>query len=283
MSDLSITLAELFVHPIKACGALAVNDSTLLPTGLEWDREWMLVDPDGQFVTQRELPRLALVSPKLRHADLMLRAPGMLALHLSLDTVETACRVKVWDDELPAWDMGALAAQWFSDFAGRPLRLVRFDPDAERVADARWTGEQKAGALFADAFPLLVLSRASIAGLNERLARQGHAPVDARRFRPNLLLDGLDPHGEDFLEEIAFDTLDGPVRIRPVKPCTRCSVPDVDPDRADTGHAVGDALAAYRADARVKGAITFGMNAIVVEGDGARLRAGQAGTARIAF
>jgi hypothetical protein len=283
MSDLSITLAELFIHPIKSCGALAVNDSTLLATGLEWDREWMLVDPDGRFVTQRELPRLALVTPTLRHADLMLRAPGMLALHLSLDTVEAPCRARVWNDEVAAYDMGALAAQWFSDFAGRPLRLVRFDPEARRLSDPRWTGELQAPNLFSDGFPLLLLSRASLAGLNERLARQGQPAVDARRFRPNLLLDGLDAHGEDFLEEVAFDTPKGPVVIRPVKPCTRCGVPDVDPATGTTGHAVADTMAGYRADARMQGALTFGMNAVVVQGDGATLRSGMPGQARIAF
>ena len=99
----------------------------------------MLVDERGEFVTQRELPKLALIQPTLRLNDMVLRAPGMLALHVALDRVESPLNVQVWDDWVPAWDMGALAAQWCSDFAGRPLRLVRFDPERRRLSERRWT------------------------------------------------------------------------------------------------------------------------------------------------
>jgi uncharacterized protein YcbX len=105
--------------------------------------------------------------------------------------------------------------------------------------------------------------------------------VTMQRFRPNLVLDGLDAHGEDFIDEIDFD--DGAIRLKLVKPCSRCSIPDVDPDSAATGHAVGDALAAYRADARLGGALTFGMNAVIVDGVGRRLRTGMVGQARLKF
>jgi uncharacterized protein YcbX len=128
---------------------------------------------------------------------------------------------------------------------------------------------------------LLVASTASLDELNRRLNVQEQAPVTMQRFRPNLVLDGLDAHGEDFIDEITFD--DGAIRLRLVKPCSRCSIPDVDPDSAATGHAVGDALAAYRADARVGGALTFGMNAVVVEGVGRQLRRGMSGQARLKF
>jgi uncharacterized protein YcbX len=104
-----------------------------------------------------------------------------------------------------------------------------------------------------------------------------------RRFRPNLVLDGLDAHGEDHLDEIRFDTPEGPVRLKLVKPCSRCSIPDVDPLTAEIGHAVGDALTAYRVDARLNGALTFGMNAVIVEGIGRTLRRGMVGGATYRF
>ena len=103
------------------------------------------------------------------------------------------------------------------------------------------------------------------------------------RFRPNLVLDGLDAHGEDPLDEIVFDAADGPVRLKLVKPCARCSIPNVDPAPACHGHAVGDALASYRADARLDGALTFGMNAVIVEGIERALRVGMAGRASFGF
>lgn len=279
----AIRIAALHVYPIKSCGGVALNDALLIETGLEFDRAWMLVDPDRRFVTQRELPRMALVLPTLKTSEMVLRAPGMLALHVALDRVEAPTRVTVWHDEVAAYDMGDLCAQWFSDFLGRPLRLVRFDPDQKRLSDHRWTGTLDAENGFADAFPLLVTASASIDELNRRLAAHGDAAVTMARFRPNLVLDGLDAHGEDALDEIVFATDDGPLRLKLVKPCARCPIPDVDPVTAATGHAVRDALAGYRADARVGGRITFGMNAVIVEGIERALRVGMAGRATFRF
>src|SRR5262245_1921232 len=109
MSELSVTLHSLHLHPVKSCAGIAPREALVIETGLEFDRAWMVVDEHGVFVSQRELPRLQLVTQTLRHSDLVLRAPGMLALHLRLDTVEAPCRVKVWDDEVDAYDMGSLA------------------------------------------------------------------------------------------------------------------------------------------------------------------------------
>jgi uncharacterized protein YcbX len=207
----------------------------------------------------------------------------MLALHLSLDRVEAPTRARVWNDWVAAYDMGDLAAQWFSDFLGRPLRLVRFDIDQPRLSDSHWTAGLDAQTQFADGFALLVLSKASLDECNRRLALTGGTAVDMRRFRPNLVLDGIEAHDEDHIDELLIDTDDGEVRLKLVKPCARCPIPDIDPDTAVPGHAVGDALAAYRADARMGGAVTFGMNAIVLEGVDRVLRVGQTGRARFAF
>jgi hypothetical protein len=279
----SVTIAGLFVHPVKSCARVAVDRAHLIGTGLEWDREWTVVDDAGEFVSQRDLPRLALVQPALRGNDMVLRAPGMLALHVSLDAVEEPRRVRVWDDVVDAFDMGDLAAQWFSDFLGRPLRLSRFDPEFRRRCDPRWTGPTEAVTAFADGFPLLVVSSASIDEVNRRLQAQGKPPVDSQRFRPNLVLDGLDAHGEDWLDRIEFETPDGPVVLRLVKPCSRCSIPDVDPARGEADGAVNPVISAYRADTRLGGQISFGMNAIVETGLDRELRAGLTGSASIRF
>ncbi len=281
--DVEVKIASMHVHPVKSCAGIAVDEALVIETGLEFDRAWMLVDERGQFVTQRELPRMALIQPVLKHLDMVLRAPGMLALHVSLDTVEGPVQATVWDDTVKAYDMGDLAAQWFSDFLGRRLRLVRFDPEQRRLSSRRWTGPIEAENAFADAFPVLVASTAGLAELNRRLAAAGHAPVTMQRFRPNLVLDGLDAHGEDHLDEIVFDAPEGRVRLKLVKPCARCPIPDVDPASGERGHAVGDVLAGYRADTRLDGAVTFGMNAIVLEGVEVPLRTGMVGRASYAF
>ena len=281
--DLSVRVQALHIYPIKSCAGIALGHGLLIETGLDLDRAWMVVDEAGEFVTQRELPRMALIQPTLKHEDMVLRAPGMLALHLSLNGVEASVRAKVWDDWVAAYDMGDLAAQWFSDFLGRKLRLVRFDPEQRRLSDKQWTGALEAENGFADAFPLLVTSTASLDELNQRLRAQGQTEVTLARMRPNLVLDGLEAHGEDHLDEIVFDTDEGPVRLKLVKPCTRCSIPDIDPQSGEPGHAVGDVLAAYRADPRMDGKLTFGVNAVVVEGIDRVLRVGMAGGASFRF
>jgi hypothetical protein len=281
--DVEVRIASLHVHPVKSCAGMAVNEALLIETGLEFDRAWMVVDEHGEFVTQRELPRMALIQPALRHVDMVLRAPGMLALHVALDTVEAPAQATVWGDTVKAYDMGDLAAQWFSDFLGRRLRLVRFDPEQRRLSDRRWTGPIEAENAFSDGFPLLVTSTAGLAELNRRLAAAGQTPVTMQRFRPNLVLDGLEANGEDHLDEIVFDASEGPVRLKLVKPCSRCSIPDVDPASAQTGHAVADTLAAYRADARLDRAITFGMNAVILDGVESTLRVGMRGRASYRF
>jgi hypothetical protein len=283
VSDIDLRLESIHVYPVKSCAGTSPPKALLAETGFDLDREWLVVDPAGSFVTQRELPRMALVQTALKGEELILRAPGMLALHIAADRIEGRTEVEVWGDRVAAYDMGALCAQWFSDFLGRPLRLARFDPDAARRVDRLWTGAIDAAAAFQDAFPLLLASIASLAEVNRRLALAGEAAVTLARFRPNLVVDGLDAHGEDHLDEIVFAASDGPVRLRVVKPCARCPIPDVDPERGIAGHAVGDVLAQYRADPRLGGALTFGMNAIVVEGIGRTLTTGMAGTASIAF
>ena len=279
-----LLVCSLYLHPIKSCAGISADQALLIETGLEHDRAWMVVDADGEFVSQRKLPKMALVKPTLRASDVVLRAPGMLALHLLLDSVEAPCRVKVWADTVAAYDMGDLAAQWFSDFLGQRVRLARFDPAERRLCDKRWTGAFEAETAFADGFPLLVTSTASLAGLNRRLLAAGHDAVSMQRFRPNIVLDGVqDAHGEDFIDELSIESPDGPVLLKLVKPCGRCSVPDVDLATATQGHAVADTLAAYRAEPRIGGGLAFGMNAIIVSGIEHRLRVGARVTASLNF
>lgn len=280
---LRCSVAALFIHPLKSCAGIEVTESLLIETGLEFDRAWMVVDAHGAMLTQRQWPRLALVQPTLRHSDVVLRAPGMLALHLKLDTVQAPTRVRVWDDVVKAYDMGPLAAQWFSDFLGTGARLVRFDPDEKRLSERQWTGELSAENAFSDGYPLLVANRASLAELNARLAAAGQAPVTMPRFRPNLVLDGLPAFDEDHLHEVDIATDRGLVTLRLVKPCTRCGIPNVDPTSAEVGTEPGATLAGFRADPRMGGAVTFGMNAVVVHGVDQVLRVGQGATLRYRF
>ena len=298
-SDVTAVISRLFVYPIKSCAGVALQEALLLETGLEFDRAWMVVDARGEFLTQRALPRMALIQPQLKHYEMVLRAPGMLALHIKLDEVEAPCRVTVWDDEVPAYDMGPIAAQWFTDFLGQPARLVRYDPEHKRFSSRQWTGDADGLNQFSDGYPLLVISEASFNLFNDKLGAAGNAPVGMARFRPNIVLGcntapnaalnaALDahawlPHDEDRLELMQIATDQGTARIRLVKPCPRCPMPNIDPLTALSDPAVGDLLQSYRKDARLSGAPSFGMNAIVLGTTDHLLKVGQSVQANYYF
>jgi MOSC domain-containing protein len=286
--DLRATIARLFVYPVKSCAGVELPEALLTETGLEFDRAWMVVDANGEFVTQRELPRMVLIQPRLKQFEMVLRAPGMLALHIAYDRVELPVRVKVWDDDVAAYDMGDIAAQWFSDFLsepGRPqkLRLVRFDPEHKRLSSLKWTNGVEAENQFADGFAVLVASEASLTELNDRLAAGGHGAVGIERFRPNIVLAGIEAQDEDRLDTMHIATGEGEAQLLPVKPCPRCPMPDIDPKSATSSPEVGDALRTYRQNARVDSAVTFGMNAIVLQGVEHTLKVGQPVSANYRF
>ncbi len=285
MSLLECRVAALAVYPVKSCAGIELTQAQLTPTGLQWDRQWMVVDEQGVFLSQRELPRMALIHCALRTSMLELRAPGMLALHvpLAFDDSGPPLRAQVWADTVKAQDCGTVAAQWLTDFLGRPARLVRFDPRRQRDCDARWLAGLPAHTAFADGFPLLVTSTASLAELNRRLHARGVAAVAMARFRPNVVLDGLAAHDEDHVRGLRIGGTASGIELRLVKPCGRCSIPDVEPATARVGHAVSDELASYRSDPRVNGAATFGVNAVVVSGQGSMLTVDDLAQAELGF
>jgi uncharacterized protein YcbX len=260
------SLAALHLYPVKSCRGIAVAEATLTDAGLEHDREWMIVTPEGRFVTQRECPRLATIHVALDAGRLTLAAEGGGSVAVPLDFRGNPVDVTVWRDRCRAHDQGDEAARWLSDALGRPLRLVRFEPSQRRLCDPAWTGGRDAATRFSDGFALLAISRASLADLNSRLA----LPLPMKRFRPNLELDGLPPYGEDHLQDIVA----GPLRLRRVKACTRCVITTTHPE---TGVVEGDeplkTLKTYRWDPQLRG-VTFGQNLIVVAGAGTPLRVG---------
>jgi len=271
-------IAALYTYPIKSCGGITSDTLRFDELGPLDDRRWMLVDDAGEFLTQREVPALALVRPSRLDGGLRVLAPGMPAL--TVPGTGGARRATVcWDDRCAGFDEGIEPRAWFSEYLGRPARLLRFDPGAPRSASRNWVGDGagRPGALtrFTDGFPLLVVSRASLAQLNARLARQGLADLGVLRFRPNVVLDGLDPFEEDLIERITTVPARGPaVTLRLVKPCTRCTIPEVDPGTGRPEAGVLQVLASFRADPRLGGAPTFGQNAVVADGLDGTLRIG---------
>lgn len=245
-------LSGLFVYPVKGCAGIALERATLVARGLELDRRYMLIDRAGRFVSQREAPRLCLVGTALAGSQLVLEAPGAptLAIPQTLHEAENE-RVasQVWEHTGSALRHDA-GSRWFSDFLGDDVRLV-YMPDSERRAVNPKRARPGDIVSFADGYPLLAISEASLADLNARL----DLPLDMRRFRPNLVLSDCEPFAEDALQTLSI----GGVSFRAVKRCERCSVTTVDPDTAERGKEPLRTLAKYRLE---DGKVWFGMNLI---------------------
>jgi hypothetical protein len=271
--DARIRALNLF--PVKGCRGIALDSAFVAPTGLaaeadgQWigDREWVVVDGNGRFLSQRDHPRMALIETRLTDGALRLKAPGMLTLEVPLESEGDVIRVQVWDDTVAAVTQGEVADAWFGNFLQTAARLVRFDPEGQRLARRKYTAPIDAPYKFADAFPLTFVSQASLDDLNARLARQGEAPVTIDRFRPNIVLDGIEAFEEDYLREIRV----GALVLKPVKRCARCTVPGVDPATGIQSTVVPDLLATYR---RTDDGVLFAVNAIVADGAGAQLAVG---------
>jgi uncharacterized protein YcbX len=280
-------VTELNIYPVKSCGGIALREAVVTGAGLMSgevrDREWMVVDLKGGFLTQRSHPAMALIRPRIASDALELHAPGMPALDIPLarhGTVDTSTmKVGLWDDTLEAEDCGDAAAAWLSGFLGTQCRLTRFHPGAKRFADRNWTGGQEVPALFSDGFPMLLISEASLADLNGKLIAHGRETLQMNRFRPNVVIGGIEAFEEDYIASLAV----GGATIRPVKPCPRCPIPSVDQATGRIGPDPLDILRAYRADPLVGGGITFGMNAILAAGEGRVLRVGCEAEADFAF
>ena len=265
-------LQSLHIYPLKSARGIDLAEAHLAATGLAGDRRWMLINGAGRFLTQREQPRLALLRTALRGTTLELTAPGLPTLALADDAPGTTRSVRVWKDECDAIDVGDVAADWAGRAIGEPCRVLRFDPRRTRLSAMEWTGGLAAPNPFSDGFPLLVVNRASLDELNGRLG----TPLPMNRFRPNLVLDGLAAWDEDRIGEVHI----GAVRLRLVKPCTRCIITTIDQDSATpSGPEPLQTLRAYRYDATLRG-ILFGMNAILLAGVGATLAAGAAAQVR---
>ncbi len=261
------TITALYIYPVKSCRGISLATAELTGRGLVHDREWMVVDAEGQFLTQRTLPRMALIETAITSDSLRLRVQGQSdALELSLaDRDLPSCRVRVWQDDCAALDEGSAAADWLSACLGTAVRLVRFDPAHRRISERQWTHGVDAENRFSDGYPLLVIGEESLEDLNSRL----DVAMTMDRFRPNIVIRGLGPHGEDDAHVLRGDGFE----IRLVKACVRCSVTTIEQTTGAMGKEPLRKLATYRRDPTL-GGVTFGMNGIVTALDDTPLTVG---------
>jgi uncharacterized protein len=248
-----VQLSGLFVYPIKACAGIALEAAEVVERGLADDRRYMLVDRTGTFVTQREVPRLCLVKTALEREQLLVSALGKASLVLPRRPppgIELERHVyQVWDDFGNALRHPE-GSRWFSEFLNDEVNLV-YMPDSERRRVNPKRARPDDIVSFADGYPLLLISEASLADLNQRLAE----PVEMRRFRPNLVITGCEPYAEDGFTELQI----GGLAFRGVKRCERCVVTTVNPETGEQGNEPLRTLSHYRLE---DSKVWFGMNLI---------------------
>jgi uncharacterized protein len=252
----NIILSGLFVYPVKGARGIALDRARATSLGIEHDRRFMIVDPDGEFLTQREHGRMALLETAIEGDALVLRAPGLGPLRLPLRPTGAADRhVRVWGDRCHAVSLGVEAAAYLGDYLGARVELVYMPDDAtRRVDEAHAHKGERVG--FADAFPYLLTSEASLSDLNARLG--DGVPMD--RFRPNLVVRGAPPWAEDAWTAIGVRS----VVFHALKPCSRCSVITVDQATGIAGKDPLATLATFRARSN---RVYFGWN-LVAESEG---------------
>jgi uncharacterized protein len=262
---MSLTVAELYRYPVKSCRGERLHTATVEPWGLVGDRRWMIVDAAGEPVTAREHPRLLLVAPCPQDGGIRLAAPGMAELAVATpDPARGLVPVNVWGSDLLATPAGEAADAWFTAVAQVPARLVYLDDPSRRRTDPRFSSDGDRVS-FADNYPLLVTSQASLAALNELvaagpLAEEG--PLPMRRFRPSVVVAGAEPWAEDGWRLLRI----GGVVFRAVKGCDRCVLTTIDPDTAAKGK---EPIATLSVARRWDGKVWFGMNLIPGPPDGA--------------
>lgn len=250
-------LSEIWIYPIKSLGGIALREAVVEERGLQHDRRWMLVDADGKFITQRKVHEMALI-------DVAMETDGLKVTHrffpqdplfISFDpTSSEPIQVQVWDDQVEAVTVHEEADRWFSRYLNQPVRLVKMPAQTKRLVDTHYAKNGEVVS-FADGYPLLVISQASLDALNTHLPE----PMSMRRFRPSIVIQGTPPHAEDAWTDIQI----GSATFKAVKPCARCVLTTIDPTTGQTGPEPLKTLATYR---NQNGKILFGMNLLAQPG-----------------
>lgn len=244
-------VSALYYYPIKSCGAVRVDAAEIDACGLRNDRRLLVIEPDGTFITQREHPRLALVNPVLQGDDLTLAAPDMAPLAVTLGTSGTPYQVRIFRDTCEAVDQGEAVAAWFSAYLKTPCRVVAMAPHYVRQVNQHFALHSEDRVAFADAFPFLLISEASLDDLNARI----DTPLPMNRFRPNIVITGCEPYAEDTWASLRIGSVD----FAAAKACVRCVVTTTDQATTERGDEPLKTLATYR---KTDAGVIFGQNLI---------------------
>jgi MOSC domain-containing protein len=254
MPDHGGVLTSIHIYPVKGCRGIDLSQSAVEPWGLAGDRRWLLVDEDGRFVSQREQASLARVVISPRPQGIEVTSEGHPPLPVTNPGPDELLKVSVWSSTMLAAAAGPAADAWFSDYLGEPTRLVYLDDPTRRPVDPEY-GQDGDVVSFADGYPLLLTSTASLDDLGGWLAAGGDQPVPMSRFRPNAVVTGFEPWAEDRWRRVRI----GDVSFRVAKPCGRCVVTTTD---QFTGARTSQPLRMLAKKRRFGQSLVFGQNVI---------------------
>ncbi|MHC8406467.1 MOSC domain-containing protein [Pseudomonas sp. TMB3-21] len=248
-------LSALYRYPLKSCKAEPLQQISLDKLGLDGDRRWMLVDEaSGRFLSQRVVGQMSQLSAVWNtEGGITLSAPGRSAIDIALPTADAELRgVTIFRDSLRVPDAGDAAGAWVSEFIGKPTRLVQIPLERARMTQAGY-GNDDDQVAFADGFPLLLIGQGSLEDLSQKVGR----PLEMLRFRPNLVIEGIEAFAEDGWKRIRI----GDVEFRVVKPCSRCILTTVDPQTGERSADREPLLTLQKYRAQEDGAM-FGQNLV---------------------
>lgn len=272
-------ITQLHVYPIKSMRGISVDEAELTVRGLKYDRNWMVTDQTGRFITQRDLPKLASVTVSISEGILQLtNASGSVISVSPGDQPRKELVTEVWGDRCEALDEGDEISGWLTDslgsLKGKSLRLVRFKDSFKRAVDLKFLKGEHSNTAFADGFPFLVTSEESLSMVNDRLADAGSNPITMGRFRPNIVIKDLPPFRENEIDQLASS--DGSFVLGLRKPCKRCKVTTVDQESGEIREPKEPlrTLTKMKTVPNLHGAY-FGQNATLLKGKGVELRRGE--------
>lgn len=250
----TLTLSEIWIYPVKSLAGISVPTAQVQKKGLRYDRRFMLIDDAGVALTQRKYPQMALFEVIISDGKCVVGRDGQsVQWPLEPPPSDQELTAKVWDDAVRVLEVDPAISRWFSDQLGILCRLVFFPEINPRLIEKKYWPKDDHVSL-ADAYPLLLIGAASLADLNKKLP----APVEMRRFRPNLVFTG----GQPFAEDTWADFRIGDNRFRAVKPCARCVLTTVDPNTAETGPEPLRTLSSYR---KRDNKVLFGQNIVIID------------------
>jgi uncharacterized protein YcbX len=273
-----IKITELNIYPVKSLRGISLNKSTLGVRGLEYDRNWMVTDSNFKFVTQRQIPLMSCITVSLTDEYLILNHPEAFPLTISLSkTLENKVEANVWKDHCQAFDEGEEVSKWLTNVLGlwqdKELKLVRYSNDHIRNVDQKYLKGENSHTAFADGFPFLITSEESLMTVNDKLNSSGYSKIEMNRFRPNIVVKGVDPFEEDKFDTLRVKSSGYELGLR--RPCQRCQIPSIDQLTGEIRERTEPlrTLMRLKTQPELTGAF-FGQNATLIAGVGDEIKVG---------